>query len=110
MASKVVAHLRLKSYHARVLDAAAQQVIKIAAEHNVPVSGAIPMPRRTQKFTILRSPHVDKKARDQFEIRTKKKLIAVRASEEPKLRGFFEAVGKVPQDGFGLTMKWVGKS
>jgi small subunit ribosomal protein S10 len=69
--------IKLKAFDHRVLDASAVQIAETAERTGAKVSGPIPLPTEIKKFTVLTSPHVDKDARDQFEIRTHKRLIDI---------------------------------
>lgn len=75
MAKKI--RIKLKAFDHRVLDASATQIADTAQRTGARVSGPVPLPTEIQKFTILTSPHVDKDAREQFEIRTHKRLIDI---------------------------------
>ena len=67
--------IRLKAYDHRVLDQSAADIVSTAKRTGAVVAGPIPLPTRISRYTVLRSPHVDKKSREQFEIRTHKRLI-----------------------------------
>jgi small subunit ribosomal protein S10 len=69
--------IRLKSYDSRLIDASAQKIVDVAKNAQGKVVGPIPLPTRRQVFCVLRSPHVDKKSREHFEIRTHKRLIDI---------------------------------
>ncbi len=69
--------VRLKAYDGRVIDAACRDIINTALGTGAKISGPIPLPTRIQKFTVLTSPHTDKDAREQFEMRTHKRLIDI---------------------------------
>ena len=69
--------IRLKAYDARLLDQSAGEIVETDKRTGAQVAGPIPLPTRINKFTVLRSPHVDKKSREQFEIRTHKRLLDV---------------------------------
>jgi small subunit ribosomal protein S10 len=69
--------IRLKAYDYRLLDRSVIEIVETAKRTGAHVAGPIPLPTRIQKFTVLRSPHVDKKSREQFEIRTHKRLIDI---------------------------------
>ncbi len=75
MARKI--RIRLKSFDHRVLDASASQIASTAQTTGARVSGPIPLPTEIRRFTILKSPHKDKDAREQFEMRTHKRLIDI---------------------------------
>jgi len=69
--------IRLKAYDHHLLDQSVEDIVDTAKRTGARVSGPIPLPTRKEKFTVLRSPHVDKKSREQFEIRTHKRLIDI---------------------------------
>ena len=69
--------IRLKAYDHRVLDTSAKVILETAKRTGADVRGPIPLPTRIEKFTVLRSPHIDKKSREQFEIRTHKRLMDI---------------------------------
>ncbi|MFH1435218.1 MAG: 30S ribosomal protein S10 [Pseudomonadota bacterium] len=70
--------IRLKSYDHRLLDASAREITDTAERTGASVAGPIPLPTRISRYTVLRSPHVDKKSREQFEIRTHIRLLDIR--------------------------------
>ena len=69
--------IRLKSFDHRILDASAAEIVDTAKRTGARVHGPIPLPTKIERFTVLRSPHVDKKSRDQFEIRTHKRILDI---------------------------------
>lgn len=69
--------IRLKAYDHRVLDQSTAEIVGTAKRTGADVRGPIPLPTRIEKFTVLRSPHIDKKSREQFEIRTHKRLLDI---------------------------------
>jgi small subunit ribosomal protein S10 len=69
--------IRLKAFDHRVLDQSAREIVSTAKRTGARVRGPIPLPTRTERFTVLRSPHIDKKSREQFEIRTHKRLLDI---------------------------------
>jgi small subunit ribosomal protein S10 len=69
--------IRLKAFDHRVLDQSTGEIVTTAKRTGARVRGPIPLPTRIEKFTVLRSPHVDKKSREQFEIRTHKRLLDI---------------------------------
>ena len=75
MAGKI--RIRLKAFDHVVLDQAAADIVRTAEKTGAQVSGPIPLPVKTERWTVLRSPHVDKKSREQFEIRTHKRLLDI---------------------------------
>lgn len=69
--------VRLKSYDHRVLDATCNQIIEVALSTGAKVAGPVPLPTKIERIIVLTSPHTDKDAREQFEIRTHKRLIDI---------------------------------
>ncbi|MGI9461318.1 MAG: 30S ribosomal protein S10 [Alphaproteobacteria bacterium] len=69
--------IRLKAYDHRVLDESTSQIVNTAKSTGALVSGPIPLPTKIERYTVLRSPHVDKKSREQFEIRTHKRVLDI---------------------------------
>ena len=69
--------IRLKAFDHRVLDQSAGEIVNTAQRTGATVRGPIPLPTRIEKFTVLRSPHIDKKSREQFEIRTHKRVLDI---------------------------------
>jgi small subunit ribosomal protein S10 len=76
MANKRI-RIRLKAYDHRVLDNSVQQIVDAAERTGAVVVGPVPLPTRIEKFTVIRSPFIDKDSREQFEIRTHKRLIDI---------------------------------
>jgi small subunit ribosomal protein S10 len=69
--------IRLKAYDHRLLDQSTSEIVETAKRSGARVAGPIPLPTRINRFTVLRGPHVDKKSREQFEIRTHKRLLDI---------------------------------
>jgi small subunit ribosomal protein S10 len=69
--------IRLKAYDYKLLDKSAMEIVETARETGAKVAGPIPLPTEINKYCVLRSPHVDKKSREQFEIRTHKRLLDI---------------------------------
>jgi len=69
--------IRLKAYDHKVLDQSARRIVEAAESTGAVIVGPVPLPTRTEKFTVIRSPFIDKDSREQFEIRTHKRLIDV---------------------------------
>ena len=67
--------IRLKAYDSRILDQSTGEIVETAKRTGAQLAGPIPLPTSKNKWTVLRSPHVDKKSREQFEIRTHKRLL-----------------------------------
>jgi len=75
MASKI--RIRLRAYDVKLLDESSNSIVQAARRTGAKIVGPIPLPTRFERFTVNRSPHVDKKSREQFEIRTHKRLVDV---------------------------------
>jgi small subunit ribosomal protein S10 len=69
--------IRLKAFDHRVLDVSTAEIVGTAKRTGAQVRGPIPLPTRIEKYTVLRGPHIDKKSREQFEIRTHKRLLDI---------------------------------
>lgn len=69
--------IRLKAYDHRVLDQSARRIVEAAQSTGAEIVGPVPLPTKVEKFTVIRSPFIDKDSREQFEIRTHKRLIDV---------------------------------
>src|SRR5579885_3503305 len=69
--------IRLKAFDHRILDQSAEQIVEAAERTGAAVAGPVPLPTRIQKFTVIRSPFIDKDSREQFEMRTHKRLIDI---------------------------------
>ncbi|MFO8013358.1 MAG: 30S ribosomal protein S10 [Phycisphaerae bacterium] len=72
--------IRMEAYDHRVLDQSAVEIVETSKRTGARVKGPIPLPTRIERYTVLRSPNIDKKSREQFEIRTHKRVIDI---EEP---------------------------
>ena len=75
MANKI--RIRLKAFDHAVIDQSTQDIVRTAQKTGAIVSGPVPLPTRSQIFTVLRSPHVDKKSREQFEMKPHKRLVDI---------------------------------
>src|SRR5512138_21028 len=69
--------IRLKAFDHKILDQSAQQIVETAERTGAAVAGPVPLPTRIERFTVIRSPFIDKDSREQFELRTHKRLIDV---------------------------------
>jgi small subunit ribosomal protein S10 len=69
--------IRLKAFDHRVLDQSTLEIVNTAKRTGADVRGPIPLPTHFERFTVLRSPHIDKKSREQFEVRTHKRLLDI---------------------------------
>ena len=83
--------IRMEAYDHEVLDQSAVQIVDAVKRTGVSVHGPIPLPTRIERYTVLRSPHVNKKSREQFEIRTHKRLIDI---DEPNAQTM-DALGRL---------------
>ena len=79
MANRI--RIRLKAFDHAVIDQSTQDIVRTAQKTGAVVSGPIPLPTRKRRYTVLRSPHIDKKSREQFEIATHKRLIVIHDSK-----------------------------
>lgn len=69
--------IKLKAFDHRVLDASTSEIVSTAKRTGARVKGPIPLPKRIERFTVIRSPHVNKDSREQFELRTHKRMIDI---------------------------------
>ena len=83
--------IRMEAYDHKALDSSALEIVETAKRTGAKVCGPVPLPTRIERYTVLRSPHIDKKSREQFEIRTHKRLIDIL---EPTSKTV-EALGKL---------------
>ncbi len=74
MAAKHI-RIRMKSYDHKILDDSVEEIVEVAERTGAEVAGPVPLPTKRRVYTVLRSPHVDKKSREQFEIRIHNRLI-----------------------------------
>ena len=77
MADSQNIRIRLKAFDHRVLDSSTTEIVNTAKRTGAQVRGPIPLPTKIEKYTVLRSPHIDKKSREQFEIRTHRRLLDI---------------------------------
>ena len=77
MSSGEKIRIRLKAYDHRILDQSTREIVETAKRTGAQVAGPIPLPTRIEKFTVIRGPFIDKDSREQFEMRTHKRLIDV---------------------------------
>jgi small subunit ribosomal protein S10 len=75
MAQKI--RIRLKAYDYKLLDQSVGEIVDTVRRSGAKIAGPVPLPTKINKYTVLRSPHVNKKSREQFEIRTHKRLIDI---------------------------------
>jgi small subunit ribosomal protein S10 len=69
--------IRLRAFDHKLLDQSTREIVETARRTGASIAGPIPLPTRISKYTVLRSPHVDKKSREKFEIRTHKRLLDI---------------------------------
>ena len=69
--------IRMEAYDHEAIDQSARDIVETAKRTGARVSGPVPLPTRVERFTVLRSPHIDKKSREQFEMRTHKRLLDI---------------------------------
>ena len=69
--------IHLKAYDNKILDLSTEEIVNTAKRTGAQVKGPIPLPTRIERYTVLRSPHIDKKSREQFEIRTHKRVVDI---------------------------------
>lgn len=97
--------IRLKAFDHELLDKATKEIVATVNRTGAEVSGPIPLPRRIKRFTVNRSPHIDKKSREQFEIRTYMRLVIISYSTSQTV----ESLMKVDlAAGVGVEIKLVG--
>jgi len=69
--------IRLNSYDHRIIDLSCEKIVDVAIRTGASVAGPVPLPTRIEKYTVIRGPHIDKRSREQFEMRTHKRLLEV---------------------------------
>jgi len=77
MSTKQKIRIRLKAFDYKLIDQSALEIVDTAKRTGAKVAGPIPLPTQISKYTVLRSPHVDKKSREQFELKTHKRVIDI---------------------------------
>ncbi len=77
MTTKQKIRIKLQAYDHRILDSAAREIVDTVKRTGADISGPVPLPRRIERYTVNRSPHIDKESREQFEIRTYNRLIII---------------------------------
>ncbi len=90
MVKKQRIRIKLKAFDHRVLDRSVKDIVKTAEETGAIVVGPVPLPTRIEKFTVMRSPFIDKDSREQFEIRTHKRLIELREPSSKTIEKLME--------------------
>ncbi|KJR43207.1 Ribosomal protein S10, bacterial [Candidatus Magnetoovum chiemensis] len=82
--------IKLKAFDHRLLDQSVKEIVDTAYKTGARISGPVPLPTHIQKYTVLRSPHVDKKSREQFEIRTHKRIIDIYEPTQQTMDALFQ--------------------
>ena len=77
MADNTRIRIRMEAYDHRALDQSSKEIVDRAKQSGARVHGPVPLPTRVERYTVLRGPHIDKKSREQFEMRTHKRLIDI---------------------------------
>ena len=98
--------IRLKAYDHRILDQSTREIVETARRTGADVAGPIPLPTVINRWTVLRSPHVDKKSREQFEIRTHKRLLDILKPTQQTVDALMKL--ELPA-GVGVEIKAYGK-
>ena len=88
--SQTKIRIRLKAYDSKLLDLSAREIIDTAKRTGAKVAGPIPLPTKIHRYTVLRGPHVNKKSREQFEIRTHKRLMDIIEPTQQTLDGLMK--------------------
>ena len=91
MSTQSKIRIRMEAYDPHALDASAREIVEQAKRTSAEVHGPIPLPTRIERYTVLRGPHIDKKSREQFEMRTHKRIIDI---SEPTSRTV-EAINRI---------------
>ncbi|KKW05974.1 MAG: 30S ribosomal protein S10 [candidate division CPR1 bacterium GW2011_GWC1_49_13] len=102
MATRGRIRVRLKAYDSRVIDRSAEKIVDAAIRTGAKVIGPIPLPTDRELFTVIRSPHIDKRSREQFEILTHKRLIDI---DEPTPKTLDELSNLDLPAGVGVEVK-----
>jgi len=69
--------IRLNSYDHRIIDLSCEKIVDVAVRTGASINGPVPLPTKLEKYTVIRGPHIDKRSREQFEMRTHKRLLEV---------------------------------
>jgi small subunit ribosomal protein S10 len=88
--AKQKVRIRLKAYDHKILDQSARQIVEAAERTGAMVSGPVPLPTKIEKFSVIRSPFIDKDSQEQFEIRTHKRLIDVLDPSQPTINALMK--------------------
>jgi len=90
MVKKQRIRIKLKAFDHRVLDRSVKDIVRTAEDTGAIVVGPVPLPTKIEKFTVMRSPFIDKDSREQFEIRTHKRLIELREPSSKTIEKLME--------------------
>ncbi len=90
MVKKQRIRIKLKAFDHRVLDRSVKDIVRTAEDTGAVVVGPVPLPTKIEKFTVMRSPFIDKDSREQFEIRTHKRLIELREPSSKTIEKLME--------------------
>ena len=88
--AKQKVRIRLKAFDHKILDQSARQIVEAAERTGALVSGPVPLPTKIEKFSVIRSPFIDKDSQEQFEIRTHKRLIDVLDPSQPTINALMK--------------------
>ena len=99
--------IRMEAYDYEVLDRTASEIVETARQTGADVHGPIPLPTRIERYTVLRSPHIDRKSREQFEIRTHKRLIYIYQPDNKTIEALNKGISLPP--GVDLEIKPIKK-
>ncbi|HDQ88575.1 MAG TPA: 30S ribosomal protein S10 [candidate division WWE3 bacterium] len=76
---EVKIRIKLKAYDSRVMDSSCEKIVETAVRTGAEVVGPVPLPTKRELFTVIRGPHIDKRSREQFELRTHKRIIDIKS-------------------------------
>jgi small subunit ribosomal protein S10 len=100
----------MEAYDHEVLDRTAQEIVRTAQDTKAVVHGPIPLPTRIERYTVLRSPHIDRKSREQFEIRTHKRLIDILHPTPKTVEALNTGLSLPPGVDLKIRVLWGGSS
>ena len=100
--------IRMEAFDHEILDRTAQEIVETAQRTGAIVRGPIPLPTRIERYTVLRSPHIDRKSREQFEIRTHKRLVDILQPDNKTIEALNKGLSLPP--GVDIKIKVVSKS
>ena len=100
--------IRMEAFDHEILDRTAQEIVDTATRTGALVRGPIPLPTRIERYTVLRSPHIDRKSREQFEIRTHKRLVDILQPDNKTIEALNKGLSLPP--GVDIKIKVVSKS